>query len=367
MQDKKAGRFSPRPAYLKIIMAANPITIPGGGRVYLLDALRICLCAGVVVGHYAYPLINPCIGPFAVTGFFVLSGFLISLGMHREKQLDVCRFYNRKCRRLLPMFVVGLLLGFVCRAYMAWRHPESYTFIPGDSFDWGHFSLVHFINVYNGPLWYMGIEFAFLLTVPFLYSLNRTRWGLEIIFAGSALFSCFLFSKVEYGASFGEGLYYSPVARFWQFMAGIVAARALLRWRQVKVAMKIGRRSRLLCTALFSFFLAAGMVLIVVKYATKYTFSLELHSTLFYMLLIPFLCLQPCTLGRRVGKCLRMWSDLSYPVFLVHVPLHAICMRALSQFYGMNVSWETIALVATCMTLILARLMLYGQKRYFSA
>lgn len=347
------------------MMAANLNTVPGGGRVYLLDILRICLCAAVVVFHYTSVKLD--IGSFSVIGFFVLSGFLVSLGMHREKQLDVCRFYSRKCRRLLPMFLIGLLLGCMYRAYMAWRHPESNDLIPGDDFDWGNFSPAVFLYWCNAPLWYMGVEFVFLLTVPFLYSLCHIRWGLEAMLAGSALFSCFLFSRVEYGSLFGEGLYFSPIAHFWQFVAGIVAARTMLRWQRTKRAKKIGRRPRLLCTALFSLLLAASMVLIVGKYATKYTFSLEFYSTFFYMLLIPFLYLQPCTLGSRVGKSLRLWSDISYPVYLIHVPLYSMCSMALLKFYDMNVSWKIVALVAACMSLILARLMLYGQKRYFSA
>ncbi len=351
-------------------MATNQNAVPGGGRVYLLDILRICLCVGVVVYHYTP--VRPSSGPFSVIGFFVLSGFFVSLEMHRGKPLDVCRFYSRKCRRLIPMFLVGLLLGCVYRAYMAWRYSGSYNFIPGGSFDWGHFSLVDFLEQYNVPLWYMGVELAFLLTVPFLYSLSRIRWGLEAMLAVSALFSCFLFSRVEYGTPYGAGLYFSPIARFWQFMAGVVAARTLLRWQRAKEAKEPGRGQRVLCAVFFILFLAAGIVLMVVKQGSglhhwNYTFDFDLLVTLFYALLIPLLYLQPCTLGSRVKKSLRLWSDMSYPVYLVHVPLYTICLQGLLKFYGVGVSQSVVALVAACMSLILARLMLYGQKRYFSA
>ncbi len=264
------------------------------------------------------------------------------------------------------MFLVGLLLGCMYRAYMAWRHPESNPFIPGNGVDWGHFSPAVILYWFNGPLWYMGAEFAFLLTVPFLYSLSHMRWGLEAMFVGSALFSCFLFSRAEGDTLLGAGLYFSPIARFWQFMAGVVTARSMLRLVQAKGAKEPGRRRFVLSTAFFSLFLAAGMALILARY-TKYTFSFDLQATLFCSLLIPFLYLQPCSLSSRVKKSLRMWSDMSYPVYLIHAPLHTICLLALLKFYGASVPKEIGLLVAACMSLILARLMLYGQKRYFSA
>lgn len=308
-----------------------------------------------------------------VNGFFILSGFLVSLWIHRVPQMDVSDFFHRKLRKLVPMFMVALFLGFLINAYMAWKHPgDVYSIFPGKTyFDWGNFNLVNFVKYYNVPLWYMVIEFAFILTVPFLYYLSRTSWGIWIAFVGSAIFAAFLFSEIEYGAPFASGLYYSPFARFWQFMAGVLVARILMYGKWLDPDPKSRFRHQVLSYTLFALFLVATFVLMIVKQESdihwwNYTFHFDLLTTLFYMVLIPLLYLQPCVLSRKIGRGLRWCSDMTYPVYLVHVPAYTISLRTLQKFWGAG-SNCVAALLAFCLTLLMAGLMLYGQKRYFSA
>ena len=78
-----------------------------------LDGLRAVAVGLVVLDHAELPVGNIA-GVAGVTAFFVLSGFLITTLLLRERELtgriDVRAFYARRIRRLLPAFGVMILV-----------------------------------------------------------------------------------------------------------------------------------------------------------------------------------------------------------------------------------------------------------------
>lgn len=188
-------------------------------RAHALDFLRISLCAGVVLYHYTPD--RPCIGPFMVIGFLVLSGFLLGLNFAQHNILDPTRFYAHKCKRFLPMLTAVLFILFCLRLLL------GHELVPPPNFEYGNFSIPLFLEWYNIPTWYMGVELLLLLAAPFFFFLHQSKGGIPTVCVGAALFSYFLFSRVPYEAPFGDGLYFSPIARCWQFMAGILSAQIL--------------------------------------------------------------------------------------------------------------------------------------------
>jgi peptidoglycan/LPS O-acetylase OafA/YrhL len=75
-----------------------------------LDGIRAIAVLSVIVYHLSISLLPG--GYLGVDIFFVLSGYLITNIIWQEaisKRFSVARFYERRCRRILPALVVLLI------------------------------------------------------------------------------------------------------------------------------------------------------------------------------------------------------------------------------------------------------------------
>ncbi len=329
--------------------------IQPGQRAVLLDLFRIILCIGVVVYHYTPE--RPSSGPFMVNGFFVMSGFLLGVSFLSGKAFDVCRFYGNKARRLLPMFLFALVLGFWYRVRVG-----DGALPPGPEGEWWPFYPVKWLSYYNTPLWYMGVEFVLLFLAPFFCFLFAGKGRLELCTLGMALLTAFYFSRVPENAPFGNGLYYSPLARSWQFMTGIVVARLFAYIRSKGVAERPFFRWS--TYALFAVFLVLGGVLMVVKQVKQlnywnYTFEFDVYTTLFFALLVPLLFVQTPRVSPRVSRSLAWMAALTYPIFLLHVAVYHHCC-----FYVWKLSKWGFSLTAAAVTVLLSAGLLWLEARW---
>ncbi len=102
-------------------MSARYDTWIATARFSSLDGLR-CLAVVPVVWHHATPAVLPGVlgrGPLGVDLFFVISGFLITTLLLREREargaIDLASFYLRRSFRIFPLYYV-VLGGFVAHA-----------------------------------------------------------------------------------------------------------------------------------------------------------------------------------------------------------------------------------------------------------
>ncbi|MCC7476045.1 MAG: acyltransferase [Pirellulales bacterium] len=113
-------------------------------------------------------------GQLAVTFFFVLSGFLITYLLLREKkqtsQINVRRFYLRRALRIWPLYYWMVFLGLVLipAGVKLGRVPYDSPFKPGDVALYFMAFLPFVVNLQYGnhfltPLWSVGIEEMFYL------------------------------------------------------------------------------------------------------------------------------------------------------------------------------------------------------------
>lgn len=329
-------------------------------RSFLLDIFRIILCIGVVVYHYTPE--RPSSGPFMVNGFLVLSGFLVGKMFSTQTDFDVVRFYNNKARRLLPMFFAALLLGFACKIYTnsvvpAWKISE-----------WANFSLVQYLMYYNTPLWYMGVEFFMLMLVPVLYCLSRTKWGLYLFVLVATLITCGLFSRVPSNSPFGSGLYFSPVARCWQFVLGVSAASLCAKMQKWSLECKTVFKIATYC--LFTVFVVSGGILAIIKQAAtlhywNYSFSFDLLTSSFYAVLIPCLYSNTFDVLGVWKKMAKYASELTYPVFLIHVPVLMILNYMAGISFAQLPYWIT-AITAGIVSIVSAGIMIKLESRFLT-
>jgi len=127
-------------------------------------------------------------GAFGVSLFFVLSAYLITELLLREKEmvgtLDVKSFYVRRILRIWPLyfFFLGLaaaLQWFVPGQHIGWRAGLAFTALAGN---W-YIVFVGFPSSVIFPLWSVSIEEQFYLTWPLVVR-RISQWGIAAIAVG---------------------------------------------------------------------------------------------------------------------------------------------------------------------------------------
>jgi peptidoglycan/LPS O-acetylase OafA/YrhL len=214
-----------------------------------IQGLRAVAVLLVVLFHAGVPVIHG--GYVGVDVFFVLSGFLITSLLIRERTMtganSLLQFYARRMRRILPMatlvIVVTLiasdvLLGFIRTRAVADDAGWSAAFSANL-----HFAIqgTNYLNAQLPPsplqhYWSLAIEEQFYLLWPTLFVLigfaSRRRGfrlklaGVLAVLAGTS----FVWSVIETGHG-ATWAYFSPLSRGWELAFGALlgAQRRTLR------------------------------------------------------------------------------------------------------------------------------------------
>jgi peptidoglycan/LPS O-acetylase OafA/YrhL len=199
-----------------------------------IDGLRAIAVLAVIAFHASPVRITG--GFVGVDVFFVISGFLISLGLISdldEGRFNIGDFYRRRVKRIFPALVVVLLACFL----FGWVAllPEEYAqlgkHIAGGA---GFVSNLMFWNesgyfdnaAITKPLlhlWSLGIEEQFYIVWPVaLWLAWKIRsFFLVLIIASAAVSFAFNIWEVRWDQ---VAAFYSPFARFWELSLGSTLA-----------------------------------------------------------------------------------------------------------------------------------------------
>lgn len=131
------------------------------------------------------------VGAFGVPIFFVLSAYLITTLMLREREatggFDLAAFYGRRILRIWPLYFLALLVGgFILTPYLTGGTPETYWLMRFAGFVGnGYISTAQRPQPHTGVLWSVCVEEQFYVVWPLVCLLGR-RNGMVII-AGFAI------------------------------------------------------------------------------------------------------------------------------------------------------------------------------------
>ena len=156
------------------------------------------LLAFIVVLHHLCSI--PVIGHFAVHGFFILSGYLMTLIMNESYGYSIngfLAFFKNRLLRLYPIYWFILLLSLLIIFYYGEAFSQSYRrfiYIPNDLLGWiANFSLVYFDFFPNKieprispPTWALTVELFFYLLIGL--GISKTRHFSVIWFGCSFLY-----------------------------------------------------------------------------------------------------------------------------------------------------------------------------------
>ncbi|GGG30118.1 acyltransferase family protein [Hymenobacter glacieicola] len=283
------------------------------------DAVRLTLALTVVLCHLAVlselPIFQPFLAvlsaDFAVKGFFVISGCLVTRSFLSSS--SVREYAQKRIRRIYPAYlgVIGLawLIGLLATTLPAAdfvRHPAAYRYLAANATFLNFLQPTlpgvferHPVSVLNGSLWTIKVELCLYCCVPVLMWLFRRLGPYRT--AALALLG----------------------ALAWGWLLPRVPALS------PKVATELGRQfpGMLHFFALGALFTAEerrlGPWLGWVALATGLGFLLVRHHALrevvepvFYAAAVLF-CATRLPVQLPAGK----WGDVSYGIYLVHFPL----------------------------------------------
>lgn len=203
-----------------------------------IDGLRAIAVLSVIVFHIWHDALPG--GFIGVDVFFVISGYLISLQLYKEMQTNsfsITKFYERRIKRILPVFYVVVLLTVVVAQFIMVPFDAEKV---GVSAIW---ALISSANVYfwlfqdnsyfaqssdESPLlhlWSLGVEEQFYLLWPllllFLFKYKKPK--LILIFAVCLTF--FSLCLAEFSSkNFSDFSYYMLPTRMGEMLVGALAA-----------------------------------------------------------------------------------------------------------------------------------------------
>jgi peptidoglycan/LPS O-acetylase OafA/YrhL len=215
-----------------------------------LDGFRGLAALLVVAGHVLefstarsrLQVFGESIAQLGVLLFFVLSGFLITGLLYREratsKDVDLRRFYARRVLRLAPALLLFLGVCLVLVEIKAITDIPKYEFIV---------CLLYLRNIYGrsqslGHLWSLALEEQFYLVWPWFMKFIRRDRLLTFAFCATALISLFRMVEIRLALfSYDSGVYYErPWFRFDSILIGCCVALTLLEGRAMFRFLFIG-------------------------------------------------------------------------------------------------------------------------------
>lgn len=266
-------------------------------------------------------------GFVGVDVFFVISGFLICSIILRELangSLSIAKFYERRCKRILPALIVVLLFCMVVGAWLLSPIEEKHLgkgvmatilsvsniqfYLQGSYFDRG--------GALNPLLmtWSLAVEEQFYLVFPILLMLLHRR-ARKYIFQ-ALLTGCALSLLLSVYAEFRhpEFNFYLPVTRAWELGAGTLLAA----WQSQSRSPRNLSGWRLHTTGV------TGLLLIltcVVFYSPAVRFPG--YAAIPPVLGTVLLLLAPGSIANRLLglRPLRATGQVSYSLYLWHWPL----------------------------------------------
>ena len=201
-----------------------------------IDGLRAIAILPVVLFHFGFPGFSG--GFVGVDVFFVISGFLITSIIWRERQagqFSFVGFWTRRARRILPTLFVVMATVLIAGWYLL--TPDDFSEL-GRSVRYQALFASNFLFMrghgYFGPAsavqpllhtWSLAVEEQFYLLFPLLLALlsNRLRRWREVL-AGLALLSFVLSQWALH--KHGQAAFYMLPMRAWELLLGTLLALA---------------------------------------------------------------------------------------------------------------------------------------------
>ncbi|WP_080925932.1 acyltransferase family protein [Pseudomonas chlororaphis] len=278
----------------------------------------------------------PNLGSFGVQIFFCITGFLFFDKIIKNEKIDWVEFFIARIKRVAPLYYVSSLLVFIIAASFAGFNileKDSLITVAGLlSFNFidnpmriGDVSLVPLSSV----TWTLIHEWRFYAVLPLVAICYRSKYKVLIMVVAMML------AAVDLG--------YSVNVCWAYFLSGIVAAIV----HKTAVTNKLVKGMAVVVAAV-AFVITCGVVEVPGYGALRF-----MLTTVF------FLCITISNPSFLHFQFLNRMSDISYSIYLLHLPILFLCFKAVSgvvelssvdKFTFWAINFSTIPLIVLVST-----------------
>ncbi|WP_263367257.1 acyltransferase family protein [Edaphobacter bradus] len=302
------------------LLPSSPNT--GNNRIDRLDGLRTVAILMVVCFHTTR--LGPPFGYSGVDLFFVLSGYFITgilLGT-RSKPNYWSRFYIRRIARILPPVILLLALYVLVT-----KHVQPLTVLGYGLFAGNLTSLTRFSRAMLNPLWSLAVEEHFYLLWPLAVAFFRRRTLLMLLLAILVTEPILRAMATPHFDSWAYIYYLTP------FRLDSLAAGSLLALlTEAGAAFPWQRWCGWAVLALSPSFLFCSTTVRDVNSVTYNALAYSFFAAIYF-------CLVAWVLMLRRGVVYDILSSrpvtylgrISYGVYLFHIPVNQVMLRALHR------------------------------------
>lgn len=315
------------------------------------DFLRFIFALNVVLGHLTVIALIPELHQYSgwfntglsVTGFFVISGFLIAQSYERS---SLKSYFIKRSRRLLPAYlfvIVSCALGLSALSEL----PVKEYFSSADFWEYlgANLSFMNFLHpwlpgVFNSPLiidnsvnpalWTLKVEIGFYLIIPLLMIwLRKSKRPWLILIVIYALAVIYRNGLLYWGDATSRQLPIFLARQLPGFLSFFAAGMAGYLYKDHFIRYK----SHLILPA-------------IIVFVTEYYFGLEILTPLAWGIIVLW-CAYSLTALNNFAK----YGDISYGIYIYHGPILKILLT-LGCFSAVG--------TATAATLYVALVLLIG-------
>lgn len=267
------------------------------------------------------------LGGLGVVFFFVLSGFLITFLLLKEKEnsgtISVVKFYSRRVLRIWPLYFLLMIIGFfVLPLFPAFNHVYFTPFFK-ENF-WSNFLLYLFIlpNLalamfkpvpHIGQLWSIGVEEQFYLMWPWLVKHSKNLLRILVIVIAVCLLLKVLFQMLVWYNPENSSLLkiktFIATLKFESMAIGGIGAWCVYNKKYLRLILN----NTLMFASLF-------MILISVYFTPGFIQDgVFIFQSLLFLIVIINVSSNPNSVLKLENKTFVFLGNISYGIYMYHM------------------------------------------------
>lgn len=215
-----------------------PLKIVNYEKIGVLDLLKFILVAITFLFHwnihfgivYSCKILNKFInsGAIAMSGFFILSGFLLYYIYSNKNFADfnyLKKFYLKRIIKIFPSsYLIALLLFFLTEIFL--HESTNWTIVLMQIIPLQAYFANLFGEGWNGGFWFVSVLIFLYFLFPYLSFLVKSIKNLLLLSVGVYILGIFPTIVNCYYPNFS--IYHLPYFRICEFMAGLIISKIVL-------------------------------------------------------------------------------------------------------------------------------------------